>query len=134
MLVLAKLGVFASAVWLLFAFAAMLFTPDRCLKFLRKMGSTPAIHFGEHILRGLAGLSLMGIASETSYPKAYFIIGGFLLTTSILIGLAPRRWHHKYAVYWADKVSPLALRIMSVVPFVVGVYLIILVLTLQTGP
>lgn len=128
MLTLAKFGVFVSALWLLLAFAAMVIAPQRCLKFLSKMGSTPAIHFGEHILRGLAGLCLMGVSAHTPYPKAFLIVGGFLLATSILIGLAPRRWHHKYAVYWADRVSPLALRVMSVVPLGVGIYLVYVVM------
>lgn len=127
MLALAKFGVFASALWLLLAFAAMVIAPQRCLKFLRKMGSTPTIHFGEHILRGLAGASLMGTAAQTPYPKMFLIVGGFLLGTSIIIGLAPRRWHHSYAVYWADKVSPLMLRLMSVVPLAVGGYLVFVV-------
>lgn len=123
MLLLAKCGVFIFALWLTFTAIFMLFWPKRCLVFLRKMGSTSAIHFGEHFLRGLAGLSLMGIASQTSYPNVYFVIGVFLLATSIGIGLAPRRWHHSYAVYWADKISPRALRWMAPVPFAVGWYL-----------
>jgi len=129
MLMLAKFGVVATALWLIFAAVLMAFYPQRCLIILRKMGSTPAIHFEEHILRGLAGISLMGIAAHTSFPKAFLIVGGFLLATSILIGLAPRRWHHKYAVYWSEKIPPLALRLMSSVPLIVGWYLIWVVLS-----
>jgi len=127
MLALAKLGVFASALWLLFASVAMLSNPERCLEILRKMGSTPVIHFGEHILRGLAGLCLMGIAAHTPYPRVFLAVGGFLVGTSLLIGLAPRRLHHSYAVYWADKISPVAFRVMSVVPLAVGGYLVYVV-------
>ena len=122
-LTLAKLGVFFFALWLIFVAIYMLFWPRRCLRGLRKMGSTPAIHFGEHFLRGLAGLSLMGIAAQSSYSKVYLGIGVFLLATSVIIVLAPRGWHHSYAVYWADRVSPRALRWMAPVPFAVGWYL-----------
>jgi len=134
LIALAKLGVFAFALWLIVAAVIMALWPQQCLAFLRKMGSTPAIHFGEHILRGLAGACLIGIAVQTPYPKAFMIVGGFILATSIIIGLAPRRWHHRYAVYWADKVSSLALRLMAPVPLAVGLYLMWLLLTLQTCP
>lgn len=124
MLWLAQFGVMLSALWLIAAGGFMVIKPARCLALLRRMGSTPKIHFGEHILRGLAGLSLMGIANQTPYPRVFMIIGSFILVTSIAIGLAPRRWHHRYAVYWADRVSPLALRLMAPVPLIAGLYLL----------
>ena len=102
----------------------MLARPELCLKLLAKMGSTPRIHFTEHALRGLAGLSLIGIAAITPYPVALKIIGGFLCLTSIAIVIAPRRWHHSYALYWAARISPLMLRMMAPVPIVVGIYLL----------
>ena len=125
MLNFAIIGVFMFGVWLVVAFQFMLFNPQRCLGLLRQMGSTPLIHFGEHILRGLAGLSLMGIAAHTPHPKAFMIVGGFLLATSIIIGFAPIRWHHKYAVYWSEVIRPWMLRLMSILPLLVGGYLIV---------
>lgn len=130
MALLAKLGSLCFALWLIFAAIFMVVRPQKCLLFLRTMGSTAAIHFGEHSLRALAGLSLIGLAPQTSAPLAYKVFGAFLLVTSIMIVLAPRRWHHRYAQYWALKISPKALSLMAILPLALGIYLTWVVLAL----
>lgn len=121
---LSRYALYVAAVWLFAVALLMLMRPRLALQGLDAMGSTPLIHFGEHFLRGLAGLALIGVSGVSRYPEIFFWAGAFIVATSILIALAPRRWHHAYAQWWARRIPPAAVRAMAPVSVAAGLALI----------
>ena len=112
------------AVFLTGVSLAMIFKPKLMHRVLQKMGSTPRIHFTELSLRALFGAALFYAAPLTYYPRPLQIFGGFMVITSILIMLAPRRWHHAYALKAADILKPYMLRICAWFSLLGGVWLL----------
>ncbi|MCF8880268.1 hypothetical protein L5876_10615 [Hyphobacterium sp. SN044] len=100
---IARYGVVAFGLFLILAAGWMAVRPAACRAILAKMGSTPLIHYGEHAVRALGGLCLIGAASASKAPLILTVAGGFIVVSSIVIALAPRRWHAAYAVWWADR-------------------------------
>jgi hypothetical protein len=98
-----RYGVIAAGLWLVVVAGWMLVRPAACRAILAKMGSTPLIHYGEHGVRALAGLCLVGAAEASKAPLILTVAGGFVVVSSIVIALAPRRWHAAYAVWWAER-------------------------------
>ena len=98
----------------------ILVQPKIALIALRKFASTYLIHFTELGLRALAGLGFIGIAPLTDYVTPLKIWGGFLIITAFIIMLIPRRWHHAYAVWWAEKLKPWHIRICAPFSLIVG--------------
>ena len=99
------------------------FKPNGALVLLRKMGSTPQIHFGELSLRFLVGLGIYRFSEQTPHIRAFQIAGVFLMVTSIIIMCVPHKFHHAYARWWAEKIPPLAVRFLGLVPVIFGVWL-----------
>ena len=122
--VLAKLGVYAFGLWLIAVAALMAFGPARALQVLAAMGSTPLIHFGEHALRSLAGLALIGASETARFPTVFYVSGLFLVLSSALIVIAPRRWHHGYARFWAQRLPVWSIRWLSSLSAAAGLALI----------
>lgn len=87
---------------------------------LRKMASTNLINYTELGLRLLVGLAVIGFAPYTAYTKLLQICGGFLIITAIILMLIPRRWHHAYAVWWADKLKPWQVQLATPLSFAMG--------------
>lgn len=100
---IARYGVIAAGLWLVLVAGWMLFRPAACREILSRMGSTPLIHYGEHAVRALAGLCLIGAAEASNAPLILTVAGGFIVISSIIIALAPRRWHAVYAMWWAER-------------------------------
>lgn len=100
---IARYGVIAAGLWLILVAGWMVFRPATCREILSKMGSTPLIHYGEHGVRALAGLCLVGAAAASKAPLILTVAGWFIVVSSIVIALAPRRWHAAYAVWWAER-------------------------------
>ena len=120
------IGLFA--IWLGGVAALCLFATKKALEFLAKMGSTPLIHFGEHVLRALVGLAFVGFATQTSYEFMFEAFGWFIVISSLLIMLAPRRWHHRYAQYWAQALQPWMIRAIGTVTIIAAIFLFSLVI------
>ncbi|WP_417486793.1 hypothetical protein [Maricaulis sp.] len=117
---LSRLIVQLFALWLIAVAGLCLVRPRLAIKGLGAMGSTPLIHFGEHALRALVGLALIGVSSATPWPQAFFWAGIFIVGSSALIAIAPRRWHHAYAMFWARRLPPWSLRVMAPATAVAG--------------
>lgn len=100
---IARYGVIAAGLWLVLVAGWMFFRPAACRAILAKMGSTPLIHYGEHAVRALAGLCLVGAAAASNAPLILTVAGSFIVVSSIVIALAPRRWHAAYAIWWAER-------------------------------
>jgi len=103
---------------------AMTLKPLKMLDALRHMGGTVSIHFTELSLRFLAGLGLYGFAEQTSYLQGFQIVGLFLMITSLIIMCVPHKLHNAYAVWWANKIPPIAVRFFGLFPIIIGVWLL----------
>ena len=76
-------------------------------------GLTALINIAEQALRFSFGLAMIGAAPLSRFPDAFQWIGLFIAATSLLILLVPRRWHHGYAVWWADTLHPVVVRLLA---------------------
>ena len=100
----------AAAGWLAFVGVVCLLRADFARAALSRMGSTWPIHLGEHALRALFGMALVLRADASKAPGLFIAGGWFVIATSVLIVLAPRRWHHAFALWWADRIPGQAWR------------------------
>lgn len=112
-----------SAAWLLFVGGLMLFRPDDCLRWLSQMASTWRINVTELGLRGLAGAALVVRSPSSKMPEVFEIGGWFIVATSVILLLIPRRWHAAYAVWWSNKLSSAQVRLASPFSAVFGLTL-----------
>lgn len=110
---LALTGTTLFALWLVLVAVVMAFAPQTALAGLRAAGSTWTLQIFEHVLRGLAGLCLLGVAEGSRAPMAFSVAGGFIAVSSLVILILPRRWHHAYALACADRIPPLAMRCLA---------------------
>lgn len=98
----------------------MLIAPDRTRGYIRMAGSTKVINYGEITLRMIPAAALVLAADTSRAPDVFRIFGWFMIATSLVLYFVPRRVHHGYAVWWADRLSPTHIRILSPVSLVVG--------------
>ena len=106
--------------WMLLVSVMMLSYPQKALNALRKFASTNLINYTELGLRFSVGMAFMGLAPFTDYSSALKVCGAFLIITAIILMLIPRRWHHSYAVWWADKLKPWQIQMATPLSFAVG--------------
>ena len=114
---------FILGVFLLLTGIVMVSDPKRMLTVLTRMGSTVRIHFTELSFRFLAGLALYASAGQTLYLRGFQIAGIFLMVTSLMIMCVPPKFHNAYAVWWANRIPPTAVRFLGFLPIVIGVWL-----------
>ncbi len=119
-----RLIVIAFGLWLVCVSVFIFARPELALKALRRFASTNLINYSELTLRLIAGLGLVGLAQHTDYVQILRIGGGFFAFTAIVLMLIPRKWHHAYAVYWADKMKPWMARLSAPFSLVLGVVLV----------
>ena len=112
------------AIWLAFIGVLCVLRPDLARRGLASMGSTWPIQIGEHLLRGLFGLGLILAAPISRFPLAFEVAGWFIVATSALILMAPKRWHHAYAIWWAERIPIWAYRIAALPTFAAAAMLI----------
>lgn len=117
-------GVLLFAAWMGLVGSLMLLAPDGALSILRMAGSTAVINVAEQALRFSFGLAMIGAAPLSRFPDAFQWIGLFIAATSVLILLVPRRWHHGYAVWWADKLHPVVVRLLAPIAFAAALVLV----------
>jgi len=123
-LIISQIILMIFAAWLLCVAYFALSAPNKAKASMANFGSTPLLHYGEHILRMVVGFAFMGAAEVTHYPRAFNIIGVFLIGSSLLIMILPRRWHHKYAVFWSSKMPIPAIRIAGIFTILAAILLV----------
>ena len=57
-------------------------------------------------------------------PLVFEVAGWLLVVTSLLIMVAPIRWHGAYGRWLLGRIAPLAIRVLSPVPMMAGAGLI----------
>lgn len=91
----------------------MLFKPERARVYLRKAGSTNLINYTEITVRMIPAVGMVLYAEYSKYPEILESFGWFMIATSMVLYFVPRRFHHAYALRWADILRPVYFRIVS---------------------
>lgn len=117
-------GVVAFTLWLFVVGAIMAVQPDWALYLLRQAASTLLIHTGELLIRGAFGLAMIAASGSALFPGIFMWIGGFIVASSVLILVLPRRWHVSYALWWADHLPAWLVRGFSAFAFAAAAALI----------
>lgn len=117
------LSVIVTALFGLFLIAVgfvMLLSPTLAWRIISKAGSTPLINYGELTLRMIPAAGLILCAPESRFPMVFEWLGWFMLGTSVVLILLPRRWHHAYAKKCAALLPPPAIRLLAPLSFAFG--------------
>lgn len=125
----ALIVVAAAGLWLVGVAFLMAVRPSYCLQIFEKMSaklerSNWRLQFTEQGLRVLAGVALILRAPASKLPLVFKVAGWLLVASSLLIMVAPTRWHGAYGRWWVGRIPPLAIRILSPVPLLAGAGLI----------
>jgi len=113
MIQLAKYIVILFAFFLIYVGFLMLFRPTTAREYLRKAGSTNFINYFEITIRMIPAAGLILCSEISKYPEIFRLVGWFMIITSLVLYLVPRKLHHKYAVWCADILKPEYIRLTS---------------------
>lgn len=121
--------VIAAGLWLEAVAVLMAARPRTCLHLLEKMranllASNWRLQFTEQGLRVVAGVALILRAPASKLPLVFEIAGGVLVVSSVLIMIAPIRWHGEYGTWVVKHFKPSVIRALFPVPALVGAGLI----------
>jgi hypothetical protein len=125
----ALIVVIAAGLWLAGVGALMAFRPGYALALMERMtvsleASNWRLNVVEQGLRILAGAALVVRAPASKLPLVFEIAGWVLVATSLLVILAPVRWHGAYGRGLLNRLSPPVVRVLSPVPVLAGAGLI----------
>lgn len=126
---IALIVVAAAGLWLVGVAFLMALRPRYCLHLFQRMSANLEranwhVQFTEQGLRVLAGVALILRAPASKLPLVFEVAGWLLAATSMLIMVAPTRWHGAYGTWWVKRLTPLVIRILSPVPAAIGAGLI----------
>jgi uncharacterized membrane protein HdeD (DUF308 family) len=107
----------------------MALRPLYCLHLFSRMAASLEagnwrLNLIEQGLRLLAGAALIVRSPASKLPLLFEIFGWLLVLSSVLIIVAPIRWHAAYGIWWSNRLTPLVIRIVSPLPMVAGAGLI----------
>jgi uncharacterized membrane protein YfcA len=117
---MAKYTVILFGIFIIFAGFLMLFTPKKARKTLRKAGSTNFINYAEITIRLIPAIALILYSDFCKFPEAFKIMGWFMLITSFVLYLVPRKLHHNFSMKSADILKPIYFRLISPLAFLFG--------------
>lgn len=120
MIILAKWTILFFGVYIIGAGMLMLFAPEKALAILRKAGSTNFINYAEITIRMIPAVALILYSDYSRFPEELKILGWFMLGTSVVLYIVPRRWHHAYSLKSADVLKPLYVQLLSPLAFLFG--------------
>lgn len=116
--------VILAGLWLIGLGVWMLARPHQALGVLKRMGGSAAIHWGEMSVRILAGIALILASEAARHPVALTVIGAFLIVSTLVILIAPRRWHSAFSTWWAARIPAAAVRFIAPLSWAMGAALI----------
>lgn len=113
----------AGAAWLAFVAILCFVSPERARQGLAAMGGSWRIQLGEHIPRAIVGVAMVIRAPLSKAPLPMEVAGWFIVASSVVILLLPMRWHHAYAVWWAERIPLIAYRLFALPTLAIAVLL-----------
>lgn len=102
----------------------MLLAPKRARQFLRKAGSTNFINYTEITLRMIPAAALILFSEFSRYPVFFKLLGWFMLITSLVLYVVPRRVHYNYSLRSAEILKPFYFQLISPFALLFGSLLI----------
>jgi hypothetical protein len=126
---IALIVVAVAGLWLVGVAFLMALRPRYCLYLFEKMSanlerSNWHLQFTEQGLRVIAGVALIVRAPASKLPLVFEVAGWLLVATSLLIMVAPIRWHGVYGRWWVKRLTPLVIRVLAPAPAAAGAVLI----------
>ena len=113
MTLIAKYIVIIFGIYLIGVGLLMLLSPTKAREYLRKAGSTNLINYSEITIRMIPAAALVIYSGLSKYPEIFKLLGWFMIATSVVLYFVPRRFHHKYALWCADFLTPIYIRLTS---------------------
>jgi hypothetical protein len=120
MVVFAKWIVVFFGIFLIAVGFLMLIAPEKAREYLRKAASTNFINYGEITIRMIPAAAMVVYAAYSKFPEAFRLFGGFMIATSCVLYLVPRRVHRAYALKSADILKPTYMRLVSPYSILLG--------------
>jgi hypothetical protein len=120
MIIIANLIILLFGLFFIGVSFLMLFSPERARRILRKTGSTNFINYTEITLRLIPAAALVVAAAETKFPDLFTLAGWFMLFTSLVLYVVPRRLHHAFSLRAADFLKPVYVQLIAPFAFVIG--------------
>ncbi len=117
---LAKWIVIFFGLFLIVAGVVMLFAPSRARRTLQKAGSTNLINYTEITIRMIPAAGLILYAEFSKFPEFFSVLGWFMLITSLILYVVPRKLHHSYSLKSAEMLKPLYFQLISPFSFLFG--------------
>lgn len=122
--VIAKWVVIFFGLFLISVGFLMLFIPKKAREILSKAGSTNFINYLEITVRMIPAAALILYSDYSQFPKFFEVFGWFMIATSLVLYMVPRKYHHNYALKSAELLKPIYIRLISPFSFLFGSFLI----------
>lgn len=124
MIIIAKWIVVLFGVFFMFTGIIMLFKPKLARATLQKAGSTNFINYAEITIRIIPALALIIYADDSKLPEAFKIVGWFMIITSLILYMVPRKLHHRFSLKSAEILQPLYFQIIAPFSILIGIVVI----------
>lgn len=121
---LALIILIAAGGWLVAAGGMMALRPERALQILSLTATSQRVNLSEQIPRLLAGAAMAVRADVSKLPELFTLAGWFIAGTSVLLMVIPLAWHNGYAVWWAKRIPPAAVRFIAPFSILGGIGLV----------
>lgn len=120
MIIIGKYIVILFGIHVIFAGFLMLFAPKKAVRILRKAGSTNFINYTEITIRLILAIVIILYSDFSKFPEAFYILGWFMLITSVILFGVPRSIHHNYSTKSAAILKPFYFRLIAPFAFLFG--------------
>lgn len=119
LVILVLAGLWLSAVGLMMAFR-----PRYALHLLSLTASSHRVNWSEQGPRLLTGIALVVRADHSKVALLFEVGGLFIIVSSVVLLLVPLAWHRGYAIWWANRLAPMAVRLLAPFSVIGGAILI----------
>lgn len=124
MVIVAKWGVILFGIFIIGCGLLMLLRPKSAIAILSKAGSTNFINYAEITIRIIPAVCLIISADHSRYPFPFKLLGWFMIATSIILYLVPRKIHHAFSLRSAEFLKPLYFQFLSPLSVMFGLAMI----------
>ena len=124
MIGIAKVLVIGFGVFLIGVGVLMLVNPKKTRDLITKAGSTNFINYFEITVRMIPAAALVVFAPHSKFPEVFSILGWFMIATSLVLYIVPRKYHHNYALKSAEILKPNFIRMLSPLSLAFGAWMI----------
>lgn len=114
----------AAGGWLVAVGVLMAIRPSCALHILSLTATSHRVNLSEQVPRLIAGVAMVIRAEASQFPQLFEVAGGFIAVSSLVLMVIPLAWHNGYAVWWAKRTPPLAVRAIAPFSITAGVGLI----------